>query len=168
MDEITKKSVIAQRCAGRTNKEVGKSLGLHPITVSKVFNEFKKQAPTEDGIDKVDDKNFKRRLAGKAVVALESGLDCTDDKYKAGRLGLETPRGTRHLYDEQTGNVEANINLLVANIPAGFEEMLRRHSTPDELAAHDAIAIEAAGIVDTSEDGPDGFTIFDIPTPVYF
>jgi hypothetical protein len=100
----------------------------------------------------------KDELRRKAYPAVSGALDDDSDAYKRGRIGLETLKGTGDLYDPQSGITEANISILVANVPAEFDALMARHGLLDgQGAATDVEKATALPVesVDVSEDGAD-------------
>ena len=88
---VVKQSIVADRASGMKIKDIAKKHGLHRITVGKVIKQFKRDAPSSMLANPVGD--YKERLKGKPVVAVEDGLECSVDPYKRGGLGVQVLKG---------------------------------------------------------------------------
>jgi hypothetical protein len=91
IDEPTRKAIIADRIAGFTNSQVAAKYGVHPMTVSKFFRRFQKEAPQAEAAISATD--WKQRLKVKSINAIEAGLDCQSDPYKRAGVGLQVMKG---------------------------------------------------------------------------
>jgi hypothetical protein len=96
---VVKQSIVADRVSGMKIKDIAKKHGLHRITVGKVIKQFKRDAPASMLANPVGD--YKERLKGKAIGAVENGLECPVDPYKRGGLGVQVLKGIGEFENER-------------------------------------------------------------------
>jgi len=87
---LDQQALLASYVAGEPTTELAKRFKISRQWVSKIVNDFKR---ARLGIEDIDGVNFKSRLKRKAIVAVESGLDCPDDPYKRARVGTTVLEG---------------------------------------------------------------------------
>lgn len=100
LDTATKNAIIADRLAGLPNEIVGRKYGLHPVSVSRMFGQFKKLTAPKSEIHQTTE-NWRDRLKQKSIAAIDAGLDPNPDKYKAGNLGVSVMKGIGEFAGEQ-------------------------------------------------------------------
>ena len=77
------------------------------------MKEFKGSCPRAE-LSK-DLSHYREKLKGKAITAVENGLDCPDDPYKQGNLGVQVLKGLGEFNgDNPKGD---SLNILIANMP---------------------------------------------------
>ena len=86
-----KQAICADAVAGLRIKEIAQKHGCHRVTVSKVLARFRKEVP--DSILANPEMNYRARLKGKSIKALDSALDCDLDAYKRGGIALQVMKG---------------------------------------------------------------------------
>src|SRR5215831_1366682 len=87
-DFKTQQAIFADRSAGLTVRQVGEKYGVHPNTVVSICKKFAREDPRTELAQGLL-SGSRDRLEVKAVSAVENGLDCRQDPYKAGNLGVE-------------------------------------------------------------------------------
>jgi transposase-like protein len=96
-------------------KNISKLAAKHDVTRRTIYNYIRKiQKNKKAPLEPLSDADFKATLKPKAVKAVEAGLDCTEDSYKRGALGIQFLKGTGDLQPD--GMV--GINVLMKNIPS--------------------------------------------------
>ena len=83
-----KRAMVADKALGMTNKEIAEKYGAHRNTVSRVCKEVRETVPNS-----ALSVGWQEEMAERAKKAVNKGLDCPDDAYKAGSLGATTLKG---------------------------------------------------------------------------
>src|SRR5215831_7754486 len=117
-DFKTQQSIFADRSAGLTVRQVAEKYGVHPNTVVSICKKFAKEDPRTELAQGLL-SGCRESLAVKAVAALESGLDCTDNPYKRGNLGATTLKGLGVFNDD---GVHVHMNQLINSVPAEWRD----------------------------------------------
>src|SRR5262245_12950393 len=125
-DDRTKVSIIADRAAGLTVREIAK-YDMHANTVSRVCRQFAKDDPRTEYAQGIL-SGYRERLKSGAVKAVESGLDHPDDPYKRGNLGVQVLKGLGEFEQEKTSVHIAN---LMASVP---EQWRSRYVVNDDAS----------------------------------
>jgi hypothetical protein len=94
-----KQAICADAVAGLRIKEIAQKHGCHRVTVSKVLARFRKEVP--DSILADPEMNYRARLKGKSIKALDSALDCDLDAYKRGGIALQVMKGIGEFQGDQ-------------------------------------------------------------------
>jgi len=107
-----KQGIISDASMGLSQAKIAEKWGVSRATVARVLKEFKEVCPQAE-LSK-DLSHYREKLKGKAITAVENGLDCPDDPYKQGNLGVQVLKGL----GEFNGDTPSNpINVLIANMP---------------------------------------------------
>jgi hypothetical protein len=114
--------IVAARLKGVKEKDIAKTFGLSPWTVN---NKLKKLRELEGGTF----LDYKERLKKKGIEAVESGLDCPDDPYKRGTLGVSVLKGIGEFSDTTTQLV----GVLVQTMPKEYAIEAERLDKGEEL-----------------------------------
>jgi hypothetical protein len=80
----------------------------------------------------------------KSHVAIDRSLDDTQEPHKAASTGLAYLRGVGEHGGERTA--EVNVQVLIANVPPGFDALMSRHGL-------DAEVIESEDVTGVDDDG---------------
>jgi len=139
VSETQKQAIVALRMQGVSNCKIAAKLGVHPITVSKVYGEFRREvAPLIDDLG-----DWRRDLKILAVRAVRRGLIDESDNFKSGNLGVQALKG---LGDFEHDGGTVNIQALINSIPEGQRD---RYITL-ETATEETNAIETKTTEDTA------------------
>jgi len=116
LTDIQKQTIAVLRVQGLSNNAIASKLGLHPITVSKSYSEFRRDAA---GV--IDDlgNDWRRDMKILAVRAVKRALADESDKYKSGNLGVSALRGLGEF--EQEGST-LNMAALINAVPEQFRD----------------------------------------------
>ena len=136
LTDIQKQTIAVLRTQGMSNHAIAAKLGIHHITVSKAYSEFRREA---SGV--IDDigKDWRNDLKVLAVKAIKRGLIDKSDNFKSGSIGVQALKGLGEFAQE--GNT-INVAALINAVP---EHMRDRYFMVE--------AEEAAEIGDGSETG---------------
>ena len=130
-DPKTRQSIFADRSAGLTVRQVAEKYGVHFNTVVSICKKFAEEDPRTELAQGLL-SGCRDRLEVKAVRALEDGLDCTDNPYKRGNLGVSTLRGLGVFNDE---SLHVHVNQLINACPPEWRErygLVTNDSATDE------------------------------------
>jgi hypothetical protein len=94
-----KQSICADRVAGLRVQEIAEKHRLHRVTVSRVLSRFRRESP--DSILADPEGNYRERLKGKSIKALDAALDCDQDNYKRGGIAIQVMKGIGEFQAEQ-------------------------------------------------------------------
>ena len=117
LTELQRQAIIASVASGRSQISVAKDFGVHRNTVHALCVTVK---PFVKRPDPSVSTAWRDRMRSKAVVAVEAGLDCPDDAYKRGGLGVQALKGLGDFAPEQAINVSA----AWVQVPAGLQGLL--------------------------------------------
>jgi DNA-binding Lrp family transcriptional regulator len=124
----TQHAVILGRVAGTPLKHLAATYGLSVSTVERIVRKAK-ETKAIDALPGSTSPNLERLKASLLVqshVAIDLSVKDRDEPHKAASTGLQYLRGVgEHGSGERAADVQ--VNVLVANTPAGFEEMLAKH-----------------------------------------
>src|SRR5262249_35240318 len=135
-DIKTQQAIFADRSAGLTVRQLAEKYGVHANTVSSICKKFAKEDPRTELAQGLL-SGCRDRLEVKAVKAVESGLDCGDNPYKAGNLGVSVLKGLGVFNDE---SVNVHINQLFNSVPPEWRERYLVTNSPEENEETRAIA----------------------------
>jgi len=91
-DPKTCQAIFADRSAGLTLQQLADKYNVHPNTVSRIVRKFAKENPQTELAQGLL-AGCRDRLEVKAVRAVEDGLDCTENPYRRGNLGVSVLKG---------------------------------------------------------------------------
>ena len=139
------------RLKGLTNAEIGKKLGLHEITVSRLCSEVRKATAktaipeTSEPDQKTILANWRDRLKTKSIRSVERALDDDTDAYKSGNIAVATLKGL----GDFSGDTSVNVNLqaFIASIP---DDMRDRYLSLDDVTEVKTNTVEEGGRYITS------------------
>ena len=117
-DPKTCQAIFADRSAGLTLQQLADKYNVHPNTVSRIVRKFAKENPQTELAQGLL-SGCRDRLEVKAVRAVENGLDCGDNPYKAGNLGVSVLKGLGVFNDD---SVHVHVNQLFDSIPPEWRE----------------------------------------------
>jgi DNA-binding CsgD family transcriptional regulator len=106
MSDDERESILVLKTKGLTNEEIAEKTHRTVQTVTNVLKTAEAKT-IDNGLD------WRDVMEGKARIAVNAGLDCEDDPYKRGGLGVQTLKGLGTFENE--GNV--NIAALIGQIP---------------------------------------------------
>jgi hypothetical protein len=135
LTEHERHTVTQRLLEGESPTKLSREFPVSRQYLSSLKSKLRRRDKRSGAPGEFDYTTAKDELRRKAYPAVSGALDDASDTYKRGRIGLETLKGTGDLYDEQGGNNETNISILVANVPAGFNELMARHGLLDEEVA---------------------------------
>jgi hypothetical protein len=132
----TQQSIIIAKAQGIRTKDIARQYGMSRATVFRIIEKLRKTNPEAGNRlsgGRPDLSELKQTLLVDSHTAIDRSVQDEDEVHKAAGTGLSYLRGIgEHSSGERPSDV--SVNVLVANVPKGFEEMLARHSTPEELA----------------------------------
>ena len=108
-----KTAICMLRGEGLSDAEIGKKLKRPPAAIAKERKKMEKEVAAA-GLP----YSWREDMEVKAVAALNAGLDCVDDPYKRGTLGLGAAKGLGLMAADSVVNVAALINA----VPEGHRE----------------------------------------------
>ena len=111
LSEADRMAILTARAAGVPVGELARRYHVTRQTISTVLSRLK-EAKYSDAKAEFDAVVYRSRLRRKAFVAVEAGLDCTEDQYKRGNLGAVTLKG---LGDFQPDSSDTLNVLLLSN-----------------------------------------------------
>src|SRR5215831_15925975 len=117
-DFKTQQSIFADRSADLTVRQVAEKYGVHPNTVVSICKKFAKEDPRTELAQGLL-SGCRDRLEVKAVKAVESGLDCTENPYRRGSLGVSVLKGLGVFNDD---SVHVHMNQLINACPPEWRE----------------------------------------------
>jgi hypothetical protein len=124
LTDVQKQTIAVLRTQGLSNSAIAAKMGLHPITVSKSYSEFRRDAA---GV--IDDlgNDWRRDMKILAVRAVKRALADESDKYKSGNIGVQALRGIGEF--ERDGNT-VNVAAIISSIPP---DMRDRYLSSEDL-----------------------------------
>jgi len=117
-DPKTRQAIFADRSAGLTVRQVAEKYGVHPNIVVSVCKKFAKEDPRTELAQGLL-SGCRDRLEVKAVLAVENGLDCTENPYRRGNLGVSVLKGLGVFNDD---GVHVHMNQLINSVPAEWRD----------------------------------------------
>jgi hypothetical protein len=114
LTETQKLTIIALRIQGISNRAIAVKMGLHHITVSKAYSQFRRRA--SQVIDDLGDE-WKRDMKILAVRAVKRGLTDGSDIHKSGVLGAQALRGLGELVSGHNVHVEGAVAVTFSWLP---------------------------------------------------
>lgn len=106
---------------GLSQQKIAEKYGISRATVARVVKAFKESCPQAE-LSK-DLSHYREKLKGKAITAVESGLDDSSDSYKRANIGVQVLKGIGE-FNGETPQANAAYNLLIANMPPDIMERL--------------------------------------------
>lgn len=103
-------AIVAAVAAGRTQTDVAKAFGLHRNSVNRICKAVK----MVDNIANPLARGYKPVVVEKAFKALIAGLDCEDDPYARGNLGLKSLYGTGEFVNGTNVQVDTDIAINIS------------------------------------------------------
>ena len=82
-----KQLIFAAVAIGTPKQQVAHNFGIHPGSLSRLLRPVKKAALA---MESNPFSNHKLRVKAKSYKAVERALDCKDDPYKAGNIGVKS------------------------------------------------------------------------------
>jgi hypothetical protein len=93
----------------------------HEVSRKTMYEYIKKIQRKKIPLEPISDGDFKLLLKPKAVEAVQAGLDCPEDAYKRGSLGIQFLKGTGDLQPDNA----IGINVLFNNMPSDLKAEYR-------------------------------------------
>lgn len=90
--EAKKQAVLADVVAGMSQKAVAAKHGVHPVTVNKWWNRWKRHQPP-DIVAVPSVERLKQDLVQPAFAAISRGLNCTKNVVASGTLAVQVLKG---------------------------------------------------------------------------
>jgi hypothetical protein len=110
LTDTQKQTIAVLRTQGMSNRAIAARLGLHHITVSKAYSEFRREA---SGV--IDDLGAEWKRDVKILVrAVKRGLTDESDNHKAGVIGIQTLKGLGELPGGQQFQIAGALNVTFA------------------------------------------------------
>jgi hypothetical protein len=107
LTDIQKQTIAVLRTQGMSNHAIAAKLGVHHITVSKAYSEFRRDAaPVIDDVG----KDWRNDLKVLAIKAVKRGLTDESDSFKSGSIGVQALKGLGEFEAGNTVNIQAIIN----------------------------------------------------------
>src|SRR5262249_27829914 len=117
-DPKTCQGIFADRSAGLTVQQLADKYNVHPNTVSRILRKFAKENPRTELAQGLL-SGCRDRLESKAVRAVEDGLDCAENPYRRGNLGVSVLKGLDVFNDE---SIHVHMNQLINACPPEWRE----------------------------------------------
>src|SRR5262249_33920226 len=146
-DIKTQQAIFADRSAGLTVRQIAEKYGVHANTVSSICKKFAKEDPRTELAQGLL-SGCRDRLEVKAVKAVESGLDCSDNPYKAGNLGVSVLKGLG-VFNDESFNV--HINQLFNSVPPEWRERYLVTNSPEVTEETRALIASPIVTIDPEE-----------------
>lgn len=108
LNDAERTAILSMSGDGQSAAEIARTLKRNAVTVSKVINEAR-ELTKKLGIPSTD---WRETMQGKAIVAINAGLDATDDPYRRATVGLSAAKGL--------GILEQDAALSVVNLLNGI------------------------------------------------
>jgi hypothetical protein len=124
LTEVQKQTIAVLRTQGMSNHAIAAKLGLHHITVSKAYSEFRREAA--GAIDTIGN-DWRTDMKIRAIRAVKRGLADQSDNFKAGNLGAQALRGLGEFEQPTTA---VNIQAIINSVPP---DMRHRYLTLEDL-----------------------------------
>jgi hypothetical protein len=112
-------AIIADKAEGVSTKELAIRYDCSESTIRSIWRSFVQTSARVRSIAHETQQDTRNRLKGKAVIAIESGLDCERDPYRRGALGVQVMKGIGEFKEDNSG---ARVAVLVGNLPVGWKE----------------------------------------------
>tara|TARA_R100001530_G_scaffold133079_1_gene106066 strand:+ start:547 stop:1023 length:477 start_codon:yes stop_codon:yes gene_type:complete len=141
-------AIVIAKASGVSTKDCAKAYQVSESTVDRIVRNLKKVNPmaaehvsTAHSLPSLE--KLKASLLVNSHVAIDRSVRDTGEVHKAASTGLAYLKGIgEHSSGERTADV--NVNVLVANVPAGFDELMQRHNMADDDVT-DAQAVDSTG-----------------------
>jgi hypothetical protein len=130
--ESDKLAIVTARAVGVSVNELAKRYDVSRQTISSVLAGLK-NAKHKDAKEEFDAIVYRNRLRKKAYEGVEAGLDCSDDQYKRGNLGVQVLKGVG---DFNGDSINVTFNQFVASIP---DDMRDRYILTPEMTVPDLV-----------------------------
>ena len=114
-----KTAIIADKAQGVPTKELAIRYDCSEDTIRSVWREFVQSAAKIRSVANETRAETFDRLKGKAVVAIEAGLECDRDPYRRGALGVQVMKGIGEFKEDVSG---ARVAVLINNLPPGWKD----------------------------------------------
>jgi DNA-binding CsgD family transcriptional regulator len=121
LTEGEKAQLILMKSQGHKIKDIAAHFGIGARGVSHHIAALKRKAGYKDAAhtEKLELPNPKQIVQKKAYQAVEAGLDCVDDPYKRGNLGVRVLQGTGEFQPDGGG---VNVLTLINTMPPEYRE----------------------------------------------
>lgn len=150
IDREIRKAVVIDRAKGTPSKLVAAKYGISVASVQTIWGEFSRSIGTRTS-DEDDPAKFRSKIRKKAVDAIEGGLECDRDPYRAAAIGVKVMEGIGEFRGQQG---EGGVNIFMAGVPAEFAHRyfgINKQIQP-ETRIEEAITIPAQHINDNEGD----------------
>lgn len=141
-------AIILGKVAGSTSADLATTYNVSKSTVDRILRQFKRNRPhASERLPGSDPRpvleKLKQSLLVDSHVAIDRSVRDTGEVHKAASTGLAYLKGIgEHSSGERPADV--NVNVLVANVPAGFDELMQRHNMADDDVT-DAQVVDSTG-----------------------
>lgn len=119
----TQREAIVAACAVGTPKvHIAKQFGVRPETISRMLRKVKMLQVDSNPLA----KGYKPDMKTRAVKAINRGLDCKRDPYKAANIGVKVLEGI----GEFSSHAQVDEHREITIRWAGFDDILTSSETP--------------------------------------
>jgi hypothetical protein len=118
----TRNAIIEEKAEGKPSKIVAIHYDVSPSTVDKVWQGFLKQARRVGALGATTPAQIKDRLRGRAVAAIENGLECDRDPYRQAAVGVSVMKGIGEFKGDGNDPASMRVNVLINQLPPEWKE----------------------------------------------
>jgi transposase-like protein len=136
----TQQSIIIAKAQGLRTKDIARKYGVSRATVYRIIEKLRKTNPEAGNRlsgGRPDLAELKKSLLVDSHVAIDRSVKDEGEVHKASSTGLAYLKGVgEHSSGERS--VDMDVNVLVANVPAGFDELMARHGMGEDTTERQA------------------------------
>jgi hypothetical protein len=144
LTEHERRQIIEKLAAGASPSAIAREYNISRQYASMLKSRLNRRELRKDRPAEYDLQMTKESLRRKAYPAVSAGLDCPDDPYKRGNLGVQVLKGVGDFQPDNT----PNINVLIQNMPPEFRARYLISNDDDDPA----LVIEASASSIVSND----------------